>query len=131
MNKPLFFSKDQASFSECFYGCHDSCSSAASPLACFVLCSLYSLTCVAERKEVSQTDRNSDICHCRQSDGGSKWETGRHGGRMALPFSPFSSPLADSESLTKEQYDNLLFCSSMLFTVLSGLGRNGVAVELS
>lgn len=101
-----------------FYYFHDSCSSAVSPLDCFVLCFLYSLTCVAERKEVSQTDRNSDICHCQQSDGGRKWETGRHGGRITFPFSPFSSPLAHSEKLMKEQYDNLLFCYFMFFTVL-------------
>lgn len=78
-----------------------------------------------------QTDGNGDICQWQQSDGGRKWETVRHGAGIAFSFSPFSFPLADSEELMKEQYDNLLFSYFVLSTALSGLGRSGMVTELS
>lgn len=52
-------------------------------------------------------------------------------GEFSFSFSPFSFPLADSEKLMKEQYDNLLFGYLVLSAVLSGLGRYRVVAELS
>lgn len=52
-------------------------------------------------------------------------------GEFSFSFSPFSFPLADSEKLMKEQYDNLLFGYLVLSAVLSGLGRHRVVAELS
>lgn len=65
-----------------------------------------------QRKEsrARQTDGNCDICQWQQSDGGRKWETGRHGAGIAFSFSPFSFPLADSEELMKEQ--SMIICCS-------------------
>lgn len=56
---------------------------------------------------------------------------GRRGARIAFSFLPFSFPLADSEKLMKERYDNVLFSCSVLSSVLSGLWRCGTVTELS
>ncbi|KAF3690723.1 DENN domain-containing protein 1B [Channa argus] len=98
----------------------------------FLLSNEKNVSLVAERKEVRVRQRETvtSVTDSRVMEG----ENGRQGGmegESLLHFSPFSSPLADSENLMKEQYDNLLFCFFMLSTVLSGLGRYGMEVELS
>ncbi len=77
-----------------------------------------------------QTETVTSVTDSRVMEG----ENGRRGGmegESLFSFSPFSFPLANSEKLMKEQYDNLLFCYFMLSTALSGLGRYGVVAELS
>lgn len=98
-----------------------------SPPDCFLLCVLYCLTCSEEEGSESQTETVTSVTDSRVMEG----ENGRHGGRITFPFSPFSLPLADSEQLMKEQYDNLLFLYLVLPTVLSGLSRAGMEEELS
>lgn len=96
-------------------------------LLSLLLAGLFSAFCTlftwwqSGRKRVRQVEAVTSVTASGVMEG----ENVRQGERIAFPFSPFSSPLADSEELMKEQYDNLLSCYFMFFTVLSGLGSYG------
>lgn len=109
----------------------------SSPLLYLLLTRLLSAICTVSLvvtwwrgREARARQTVTSVADSRVMEGENRRQEGMER-RITFSFSPFSFPLDDSEKLMKEQYDNLLFCYFMLFTVLSGLGRYGTVAELS